>query len=179
MSNNNIGAALASEMARRSLGDRETGDMLGVNQSTISRWRKGVAVPQHVHSTRLAAFLGMKASQVDKLIDDAERPSWPTPPAGTETFGQVLRQLEHERGMDAVEMWMKHGLDKARYYRLRADKATPAMADLPDLSRRLGVPVERLLTAAFHTEMLRTGQLLAPTHAPRPENAKRISVGAR
>lgn len=176
MSNpNTIGIAIAKEMARRGLTDHAAADLLGVSQPTISRWRSGKVAPQIRHATRLAPFLGLALPKVERMIEQAYPQAPPTPrPRGPETFGVMLRTLEMERGIDAVALMHATGIDKSRFYRLRADKATPLLADIPDLAKRLRVPEERCVLAAYRTELARVGrarQVAAPVAelaAPRP-----------
>lgn len=163
MGNNEIGAALAQEQARRGLTDGALGDLLGVTGTSVTRWRIGHTVPQARHAVRLAAFLGMPLAKVEKMIDRGTRKPPPVPRPKTETFGVLMRSLEGERGLTTVELWQASGIDKSRFYRLRADKATPHLADIPDLARRLAVDEERAVLAAYRTELARTGRDQPPS----------------
>lgn len=157
MSNNRIGAAIAQEASRRGMTDSAVADLLSVSQSTVSRWRVGKVSPKQEHAVRLAAFLGIELAKVERMIDQAQPK--PPPTAGKhETVGVLIRQLEMERGITPVEAWQSYGMDKSRYYRLRQDKATPHLADIPELARALKVDDERLVLAAYRTELARTGR---------------------
>jgi transcriptional regulator with XRE-family HTH domain len=153
---NRIAPLLAAEMATRQLNDRQTAEVIGVAQPTITRWRSAQTVPSIAEATKLAAFLRMKVSAVDAMIEEAQEVRLAaTTLTGPETFGVLLRVLENERGVSPADAWQQWGIDKSRYYRLRADKVTPHLADIPDLSRGLGVSEERILWAAYRTELTR------------------------
>jgi transcriptional regulator with XRE-family HTH domain len=171
VSNNNIGAAVAHEMARRALTDSAAADLLGVSQTTITRWRNGGVAPKREHAVRIAAFTGLALGKVERMIDEASPRPAPTPiPRGKETVGVLIRKLERDRGITPLEAWQSYGIDKSRYYRLRSDKATPHLADIPELARRLKVKDERLVLAAYRTELARTkrdvGELRREEPAP-------------
>lgn len=155
MMTNLIAAAIAAEMAGRSLTDRQAGELLEVAQPTITRWRTGKAIPRPHEAVKLAAFLHIGVGDVDRMILNAN-PRRPAPAAdGPETVGRLIRELEVDRGLTPVEMMRLCGVDKSRFYRLRSDAATPHLADVPELARRLNVDDERLALAAYRTEINR------------------------
>lgn len=74
------------------------------------------------------------------------------------TLGELLRRLENERNLTAVESWQRYGIDKSRYYRLRSDLSAPHATDIPTLALALGVPEETVVLAAYRTELWKADQ---------------------
>jgi transcriptional regulator with XRE-family HTH domain len=171
MSRNDIGVAIATEQARRGLTDSALSEMLGVNAATVTRWRLGNSVPQPRHAVRLSALTGIPLAEVERMIAGSARKPPPEPVGRQETFGVMLRSIEAERGLTSTELFRAAGIDKSRYYRLRNDRAAPRTADIPDLARRLQVPEERVVLAAYRSELARTGQLPRKPHTPSRDHA--------
>lgn len=144
----------AAEAARRGLGDAQLAAIFETSAATIQRWRTGRIVPGVDRVGALAGFLDLRRSDVLALLQ-ASQPTQPQPVRHglNETFGGLLQRLENERGWSPADAIAATGIDRSRYYRLRSDRTTPRLADIPALAAALHVPEDQLVMSVYRTEL--------------------------
>lgn len=117
------------------LTQRELGEIVGVSDKAVSTWEVGTKVPRLSVIQRLAAYFGVRPSQ---LTDDG-----PQPPA--EGFAAMLEKLfaVWNRTPEQVESDM--GLSHGRMMALRRGEAPPTADELAEFVRYFHVPLSVLL----------------------------------
>ncbi len=96
------GARLSAARVAAGLSQSQFGDLLGVDQSRVSSWERGVAVPRPEQIPRMAQLVGLDA--LDFLDVDQEALS--------------LADLRLAAGLSREELAKAGGLDVAKYRRL-------------------------------------------------------------
>jgi transcriptional regulator with XRE-family HTH domain len=153
MTGETFGMVFAASLARRQMTDQEAAAELSTTQPTIQRWRTGRVVPAIDKAAVLATFCDMRPSDMEALLRSAERVRRVMPDTPDETLGALLHRLEYERGLSAADMIERTGIDRSRYYRLRADRTSPPLRDVPDLAARLQLDEERVVMAIYRSEI--------------------------
>lgn len=68
-----IAELLHAHELRTGLVDEELGDLIGVHQTQISRWRRGVGVPRESYVPAIAELLDLPEPVVDQARIESER----------------------------------------------------------------------------------------------------------
>ncbi|MCP5381758.1 MAG: helix-turn-helix transcriptional regulator [Kordiimonadaceae bacterium] len=115
---------------RKNINQTDLGNLMGVKQSTISRWEAGIDEPEHDHLRALADYFNCS---VDYLLGTENLPETPrlTPVVGYVGAGEVnipFDDYAHGDGMDEVET--PPGLrDTAVAVKVSGDSMYPAYED--------------------------------------------------
>ena len=68
-----LGEALATEIDRRDMSQREAAELLGTTQQTVSKWVNGETVPDTDYIPAIANFLRMSRTQTRDMIKGQRR----------------------------------------------------------------------------------------------------------
>lgn len=86
--------AFAKKRIERKLNQTQAAKLIGVTQSTVSKWESGVDPPSPANYPKLARFMGVTQAGLEEMID--------TPPGRLVQIGQELHRLIDEL-IDAAE----------------------------------------------------------------------------
>jgi transcriptional regulator with XRE-family HTH domain len=111
----NLGQAIAVEIERRDIYQREAAEQIGVTQQVLSRWIHGQNTPKAEHIPAIARFLGVPQAEVKRMRE-------PRPRADRRTLDRL----------EAVEK----GVDEIRQEIDRLTRLLEGLAGSPDAPRR-------------------------------------------